>query len=119
VPVQLTWICGLSEEYYKLHFAQLFQQTMIPSISQSERKTLSRQVVDFLLAQKEGFVNAYMEVFSETDRQIAMSKLKGCHEHFCAEHFCAQITRIKMHRAIIPSHKEVVAFVQNSQLIRI
>jgi hypothetical protein len=55
---------------------------MIPSISKAERETLARQVVDFLMAQKEGFVNAYMEVFSEPDQKLAISKLKGCHEDF-------------------------------------
>jgi hypothetical protein len=93
IPIQLTWIRGLGENYYKIHFAQLFRQTMIPSITQSKRETLGRQVVDFLMAQKKGFVTAYMEVFSETDRNQAMSKLKGCHEHFRA-----QITRIKRNR---------------------
>jgi hypothetical protein len=24
IPIQLTWICGLGENYYKIHFAQLF-----------------------------------------------------------------------------------------------
>ena len=105
VPVQLSWIRGLSENYYKIHFAQLFRQTMIPSISKAERETLARQVVDFSMAQKEGFVNAYMEVFSEPDRKLAMSKLKGCHEHFRA-----QITRIKRNRSIIPAHEEVRLF---------
>jgi hypothetical protein len=78
---------------------------MIPSISKAERETLARQVVDFSMAQKEGFVNAYMEVFSEPDRKLAMSKLKGCHEHFRA-----QITRIKRNRSIIPAHEEVRLF---------
>jgi hypothetical protein len=75
---------------------------MIPAITLSERETLARQVVNFSMAQKEGFVNAYMEVFSEADRTQAMAKLKGCHEHYRA-----QVTRIKRNRAIIPAHEEV------------
>jgi capsid portal protein len=75
---------------------------MIPEIKLSKHETLARQVVNFLMAQKEGFVNAYMEVFSEADCTQAMAKLKGCHEHYHA-----QVTRIKHNRAIIPAHKEV------------
>ena len=78
---------------------------MIPSISKAERETLARKVVDFSMAQKEGFVNAYMEVFSKPDQKLAMSKLKGCHKHFRA-----QITRIKRSRSIIPAHEEVRLF---------
>jgi hypothetical protein len=102
IPVQLSWIRSLRENYYKVHFAQLFCQTMIPAITLSECKTLARQVVDFSMAQKEGFVNAYMEVFSEVERTQAMTKLKGCHEHYRA-----QVNRIKRNRAIIPAHEEV------------
>jgi hypothetical protein len=52
IPIQLTWIQGLSENYYRVHFAALFRQFKIPSFTRAERKTLERQVVDFLLAQR-------------------------------------------------------------------
>jgi hypothetical protein len=75
---------------------------LIPSLEQSERETLARQVVDFLLAQKNGYVPAYMEVFQEGDREAVLKHLKGCHKHFRA-----QITRIKRNRTIIQAKDEV------------
>jgi hypothetical protein len=105
IPIQLTWIRGLSENYYRIHFATLFRQFMIPSFTRAERETLARQVVDFSLAQKEGFVMAYMEVFGECDRAQALKQLKGCHEHFRA-----QVTRIKRNRSVIQAHEEVRKF---------
>jgi hypothetical protein len=102
VPVQLSWICGLAKNYYCFHFAILFQQFQIPSILIPEQEKLACQVVDFSLAQKEGFIQAYMEVFRKTDRQNALKHLKGCHEHFWA-----QVMRVKRNRAIIASEEEV------------
>jgi hypothetical protein len=112
IPIQLTWIHGLGEDYYKLHFAQLFRQKLIPSIKQSKRETLARQVVDFSMAQKEGFVRAYMEVFCKTDHNQAMAELKGCHEHFRA-----QVTRIKQNRSIISAHEEVFFIFHSNKLV--
>ena len=94
-----------------MHFAQLFHQKMISSITQSKQETLVCQVVDFSMAQKEGFVTAYMEVFSETDWNQEMSKLKGCHVHFCA-----QITWIKWNRSIILAHEEVLLIFDSHEL---
>jgi hypothetical protein len=102
IPVQLLWIQGLSENYYKIHFSTLFRQFMVPSFTQAECKTLARQVVDFSLAQKEGFVLAYMEVFGKCDYNRALKQLKGCHEHFRA-----QVTRFKRNRNVIMAHEEV------------
>ncbi|EGG11287.1 uncharacterized protein MELLADRAFT_90744 [Melampsora larici-populina 98AG31] len=48
------------------------------------------------MAQKNGFIGAYMHVFNEPDRNVALSKLTGCKEHFCA-----QITRVKRNNVII------------------
>jgi hypothetical protein len=102
IPVQLLWIHGLSKKYYKIHVATLFRQFMIPSFTKAERKTLARQVVDFLLAEKEGFVLAYMEVFGECDCNCALKQLKGCHKHFRA-----QVTQVKRNRNVIMAHEEV------------
>ncbi|KAA1106044.1 hypothetical protein PGT21_050152 [Puccinia graminis f. sp. tritici] len=101
IPVQLSWIRGLSAEYYQAHFATLFEQFDRPSFTTADRETLVRQVVDFSLAQREGFIAAYMKVFGVTDRQQALSKLKGCHEHFRA-----QVTRVKRNRAVVPPEQE-------------
>ncbi|KAA1107102.1 hypothetical protein PGT21_050130 [Puccinia graminis f. sp. tritici] len=101
IPVQLSWIRGLSAEYYEVHFTTLFEQFIRPSFTVSDRETLVRQVVDFSLAQREGFIAAYMKVFGVTDRQQALSKLKGCHEHFRA-----QVTRVKRNRAVVPPEQE-------------
>jgi hypothetical protein len=54
------------------------------------------------LAQREGFVSAYMDVFGETDRGAALKRLKGCHEHFCA-----QVTRIKQNQTVVTAGEEV------------
>ncbi|KNE95106.1 hypothetical protein PSTG_11583 [Puccinia striiformis f. sp. tritici PST-78] len=101
IPVQLSWIRGLTEEYYKIHFKTLFLQFLRPSFTTADRDTLVRQVVDFSLAQREGFISAYMDVFQETDRKKALGKLKGCHEHFRA-----QVTRVKRNRAVVPADQE-------------
>ncbi|KAH9455700.1 hypothetical protein Pst134EA_033087 [Puccinia striiformis f. sp. tritici] len=101
IPVQLSWIRGLAENYYKVHFTILFRQFIIPSLTPSERETLARQVVDFSMAQKEGFVMAFMEVFGEADRSRALKHLKGCHEHFRA-----QVTRIRRNRNIVSIGEE-------------
>ncbi|OAV90448.1 hypothetical protein PTTG_09531 [Puccinia triticina 1-1 BBBD Race 1] len=101
IPVQLSWIRGLGAEYYQAHFTTLFEQFIQPSFTVTDRETLVRQVVDFSLAQREGFVMAYMKVFGVTDRQQALAKLKGCHEHFRA-----QVTRVKRNRAVVPPEQE-------------
>jgi hypothetical protein len=75
---------------------------MIPSLERSEREILARQVVNFSLAQKNGYVLAYMEVFQEGNREAVLENLKGCHEH-CR----AQIVRIKQNRTIIRVEDEV------------
>jgi hypothetical protein len=56
IPIQLTWIRGLAERYYQVHFAGLFHQFLVPDFTKAER-----DIVDFLAAQREGFVAAYWE----------------------------------------------------------
>ena len=41
IPVQLSWIQGLSESYYAVHFTILFQQFLIPSLLQHKRKNMA------------------------------------------------------------------------------
>lgn len=100
IPIQLTWLRGLSEEHYAVHFESLMKQLV--NLPSHDCETLVRQVVDFSMAQKNGFILAYMKVFEEEDRSVALSKLQGCHEHFRA-----QVTRVKRNRTIIPAEKEV------------
>jgi len=102
IPVQCSWIRGLSESYYKSHFVTLFKQLMDCSLIPSVRQTLARQVVDFSLAQREGYIAAYMEVFGEADRSAALKNLKGCHEHYRA-----QVTRIKNNRTVVGAGDKV------------
>ncbi|EFP89143.2 uncharacterized protein PGTG_14984 [Puccinia graminis f. sp. tritici CRL 75-36-700-3] len=101
IPVQLTWIRGLSENYYKIHFATLFRQFLKPDITKEERDVLVCNVVDFSAAQREGFVEAYWEVFGICDKKIVLGKLQGCHEHFWA-----QVTRVKKNRHIVMPDEE-------------
>jgi hypothetical protein len=83
IPVQLSWIRGLAEEYYTIYFTVLFRQFLIPSILPNKRKQLATSIIDFSQAQQRGFVSAYMKVFGHTNPDAAMRKLKGCCEHFC------------------------------------
>ncbi|EGG11649.1 uncharacterized protein MELLADRAFT_90988 [Melampsora larici-populina 98AG31] len=101
IPIQLTWLRGLSQKHYLAHFKTLMKQIKDSDLSVEERDTLVRNVVDFSLAQKNGFISAYMSVFNETDHNVALSKLRGCKEHFRQ-----QITRLKRNNAIIPRGKE-------------
>ncbi|EGG04860.1 uncharacterized protein MELLADRAFT_88518 [Melampsora larici-populina 98AG31] len=82
IPIQLTWMWGLEEAHYKAHFLTLLAQINAADLTYHERDLLVQQVVDFSTAQKKGFVSAYMEVFHENDPGKALSKLKGCHEHY-------------------------------------
>lgn len=100
IPIQLTWLRGLSEAHYAVHCKTLMEQML--HLPPPDCETLVRQVVEFLMAQKNGFISAYMNVFKEEDRAVALSKLQGCHEHFRA-----QVTRVKRNRTIIPAEKEV------------
>jgi hypothetical protein len=102
IPVQLTWIRGLTKNYYKLHFKILFRNFLSLSFTPDENDVLVRQIVDFSMAQKEGIIGAYMEIFNVGKRAQALKIIKGCHEHFRA-----QITRVKRNRAVIMAHKEV------------
>ncbi|PLW52386.1 hypothetical protein PCASD_00218 [Puccinia coronata f. sp. avenae] len=81
IPVQLSWIRHLSEEYYTIHFTVLFRQFMTASILPHKRKKLATSIVDFSAAQQKGFVMAYMKVFGKNEDE-ALRKLKGCQEHF-------------------------------------
>ncbi|OAV85670.1 hypothetical protein PTTG_30355, partial [Puccinia triticina 1-1 BBBD Race 1] len=95
IPVQLSWIRGLTERYYQTHFSTLFRQFLIPSILKEEREQLLRSVVDFSSAQRNGFIAAFMEVFNTTDK-VAIGHLKGC-----SHHFQASVTRIKRNQSVI------------------
>jgi hypothetical protein len=102
IPVQLTWIRGLTEKYYKIHFKLLFCNFLGLGFTPAERDLLVQQIVDFSAAQKEGIISAYMETFNLGEKAQALKILKGCHKHFRA-----QITRVERNRAIILAHEEV------------
>ncbi|OAV85762.1 hypothetical protein PTTG_30286, partial [Puccinia triticina 1-1 BBBD Race 1] len=101
IPVQLSWIRGLSISYYKLHFSALLRQFVRPDLTPAERDLMVRQVVDFSLAQTEGFKAAYMEVFTCTDPTRAAKMIKGCHQHFRA-----QVTRVRRNRSILSADQD-------------
>lgn len=102
IPVLFTWMYGIGEPHYRAHFTSLLQSIQDSSLTPTAKDLLVRQVVDFSMAQKNGFINAYLNVFETTDRSVALSKLKGCQEHFRQA-----ITRIKRNRAVIPAGSEV------------
>ncbi|KNE94944.1 hypothetical protein PSTG_11735 [Puccinia striiformis f. sp. tritici PST-78] len=97
IPVQWSWIRGLSSHYYKIHFSVLLQQMIRPEITLLERDLMARQVVDFSLAQVEGFKDALREVFGIHDPIKLDSMVKGCHQHFRP-----QVGKIGRQRLIIP-----------------
>ncbi|EGG12243.1 uncharacterized protein MELLADRAFT_89278 [Melampsora larici-populina 98AG31] len=109
VPIQLTWMWGLDESHYESHFTTLLEQISTTNLTYHERDLLVQQVVDFSTAQKKGFVSAYMKVFNEYDPAKALSKLKGCHEHYRQS-----ITRVKKNRNIVDASR--VKFDQMARL---
>ncbi|KNE94142.1 hypothetical protein PSTG_12470 [Puccinia striiformis f. sp. tritici PST-78] len=100
---QLSWIRGLSVNYYKIHFALLFRQFNSVAFTQEERDTLAQNVVDFSLAQQQGFVDAYLEEFNtyHRDQNDMIRLLKGCRQHYRA-----QITRVMRNRNIVRADEE-------------
>ncbi|KNE89648.1 hypothetical protein PSTG_16874, partial [Puccinia striiformis f. sp. tritici PST-78] len=100
IPVQLSWIRGLSAHYYQIHFAVLLRQMVRPDITILERDIMARQVVDFSLAQVEGFKAALREVFGITDPVKLEKMVKGCHQHFRA-----QVSKIMRQTQIITPTK--------------
>ncbi|EGG02975.1 uncharacterized protein MELLADRAFT_90616 [Melampsora larici-populina 98AG31] len=96
IPIQLTWMWGLDVAHYRSHFVTLLNQIKSAELTYHERDLMVQQVVDFSVAQKKGFIAAYMEVFNEIDPAKALDKLKGCHEHYRQS-----ITRVKKNRNIV------------------
>ncbi|OAV89752.1 hypothetical protein PTTG_28587 [Puccinia triticina 1-1 BBBD Race 1] len=63
IPVQLSWIRGLTVKYHQIHFTTLMRQFFDDaSITHAEREILARQLVDFSKAQMQGHKAAYMDV---------------------------------------------------------
>jgi hypothetical protein len=102
IPVQWSWIWGLSEDYYTIHFSVLFWQFLIPLILPEKRQKLDTSIINFSQEQQKGFVAAYSKVFDQTNPKAVLSKLKGCREHFCQS-----VTRVKRNRAVIRAKEEV------------
>ncbi|EGG01138.1 uncharacterized protein MELLADRAFT_92641 [Melampsora larici-populina 98AG31] len=96
VPVLFSWLNGLTAEHYKVHFKNLLQQIQKTTLSEKSKGMMVEQVVDFSLAQKVGFQDAYMEVFNCHDKDVALSKLHGCKWHFYQA-----ITRIQKNQKIV------------------
>ncbi|OAV90974.1 hypothetical protein PTTG_28141 [Puccinia triticina 1-1 BBBD Race 1] len=58
-------------------------------------------IVDFLTAQVEGFVSAYLEFFCQGTHKEVRRMLKGCRKHFCQS-----VTRVKRNRSLITVDQE-------------
>ncbi|KNF00585.1 hypothetical protein PSTG_06278 [Puccinia striiformis f. sp. tritici PST-78] len=101
IPIQFSWIRGLSQTYYTLHFTALFRQFLNPDLQEHEQKLLAINVVDFSQAQQNGFAEAYTNTFGGT-REEAIGALKGCREHFRQS-----ITRVARNRAIIKADEQI------------
>ncbi|EGG12287.1 uncharacterized protein MELLADRAFT_89213 [Melampsora larici-populina 98AG31] len=102
IPVLFTWLSGLSEAHYHAHFLQLMKMVKDAPITPPQRDSLIRTVVDFSAAQKNGFIQAYMDVFEEYDRDRALSRLNGCQEHYRAS-----VTRLKRNFAVTGGQEDV------------
>ncbi|EGG02591.1 uncharacterized protein MELLADRAFT_91258 [Melampsora larici-populina 98AG31] len=100
VPVLLTWLAGLETGHYKVHFVTLFNLINNKAKTDQQKKRLLDQVVDFSLAQKNGFIEAYMEVF-RVSYKVALSHLHGCEQHYMQA-----ITRIKKNHLIVRPDQE-------------
>ncbi|KAJ3563967.1 hypothetical protein NP233_g8597 [Leucocoprinus birnbaumii] len=109
VPALFSYLSGQTARHFKCHFLVLFNGTWMAlkahkefPATLEEMHCLIVNVVDFSLAQREGFIQAYVEfcqrwAFELSDvrsdqerREAAMKLLKGC-----AQHFRSGITRAK------------------------
>ena len=70
VPVLLTWVVNLTEQDYVHHFVVLLQVIFRLQLPPDEEDKKVAQVVDFSLAQKNGFVTAYCQLKGITDSMI-------------------------------------------------
>ncbi|KAI7939582.1 hypothetical protein MJO29_014318 [Puccinia striiformis f. sp. tritici] len=83
-----------------------------PDITILERDIMARQVVNFSLAQVEGFKAALREVFGITDPVKLEKMVKGCHQHFRA-----QVSKIMRQTQIITPDHNVSSSSPSSSLI--
>jgi hypothetical protein len=109
-PVILTWSHGLKKEHYKAHFITLIKSILSEIQGEEYQDMFLASVVDFSMAQRQGFILAYVECRlkpGETDTAYlearAMALLKGC-----LEHFRASITRISRNKNLIGVGQEQI-----------
>jgi hypothetical protein len=122
IPILITVILKEDKVHYKEHFKYLFQ--WIDDHCESETKNCDdfyAQVIDFSMAEKRGFIDAFIEHKLEKNKLSSYSKvlldshktvlekealafLKGCQEHYKQS-----ITRIARNSAIV-KHEDSTKF---------
>ena len=115
VPVLFTWMRRNDNVHHLPHFRILVRQILE---AYEDRETQDRmvsqvlhakKVVDFSMAQRNAFLEAYIEVRGGVTADI--EEKDAIHAHAktlirgCKEHFRASITRLKRNHAIIPIHE--------------
>ena len=114
MPILITIILREDKIHYKEHFKYLFQWTDEKCKNENSSNNLYAQVIDFSMAERSGFVEAFVEHKLQKTLNLASfpkevlnahrssleneakSLLKGCQEHFRQS-----ITRVSRNHAII------------------
>lgn len=113
MPILITIILREDKAHYKEHFKYLLQWIDEKCKNEDSSNNLYAQVIDFSMAERSGFIEAFVEHKLQRTNLISLSKevldahktsleneakalLKGCQEHFRQS-----ITRISRNHAII------------------
>ncbi|KAJ7208420.1 hypothetical protein B0H12DRAFT_1034287, partial [Mycena haematopus] len=103
VPILMTYSNGATAVHYRIHFLYLFRG-LAEECAKTDREVrddLFANVVDFSDAQRNGFIQAFIDFWLEFEPDAAAGLLKGCRQHFDN-----QITRVaRISRIVGPERK--------------